>query len=820
MAGWKVQAASVTAVAAVLTVAAVAIKGGDIEESIRERAGAALAPEVTSWAGLEVNGRDVTLTGAAPTPSARELAENRVERLFGVRDVDTDDVELLPEQTPYVVRMVRQNGVLTLEGSAPSVPERARMMAAFTTAVPNLAYNDRLRLARGAPERGFAEVLQTLYPILGELKSGVITLSDTTVTIEGEAASNEAYGRLQVPPALPAGYTLASTTVVRPIAAPFSFTAEIDPNGVAVSGYAPDPDARNRLFGLARTAAGLNPVSDRVDLASGAPDGFVETAAAAIDFLDQLATGRIDISGDRVIVSGVAADPASWRMLNAHLAAWKPAGFQVEANVGLPVVAPYTLAAVRSGDKLTVTGFVPTDAVLAGLRSEATRVAGPNNAVVEATLADGAPDGYPGAASFTIQALDHVSAGTASLADRQITISGSAATSADLLELEALVASATPEGYTVTSTVTPPVVSPFVWSLEKTEDSLVVAGFVPSEAARTAIREVAESVSGDLAVADRTQLAAGLPAGVDLEAVAAFAADQIARLDGGSVRLEGETLSLTGASTSARTAATVTSAFDQALPPAVKKGRVTVDAPAALRFTVERALDTVVISGTVADAAARDAVSETVRRSFGAVDVKMSLEEFPGLPAGATDAVVAAVHAASLLATGKVEVDGSVVTVQGKAFTGVGATRLSTDVATDLPSGYRLDASISVAKREPPVPATACQPLVDAVLATNAIRFDTGSGAIAEESHGLVDRVAAVLQRCQGVTVRVEAMSDAPGPVDMLAKERAAAVAQFFNATGIPLESIESAGVEALAPAPGPAASDRRIAITVRPTTP
>ncbi|WP_075214704.1 BON domain-containing protein [Mongoliimonas terrestris] len=822
MADWKVQAASIATVAGVLTIGAVAFEGGAIEQSIRDRAAEVLAPEITGWATADIDGRDVALTGVAPSEAARALAEQRVARLFGVRGVDMSSTDLLPEQSPYEVRLVRQNGVLSLEGSAPSGPERARMVDAFTRAVPNLAYNDRLTLARGAPENGFAEALAALYPLLAAFETGAIILSDTTVSVAGEAASNEAYARLQAGlPPLPPGYAVADVAVTRPVASPYIYSAAVDDTGVVVSGFAPDPDTRNRLFGLARTAAGQAPIGDRVDLASGAPDGFAEVAADALDFLPLLVRGRVDIADRRIVVSGTAADPAAWRTLNAHLGAWAPAGYTVEADVGLPVVSPYTLTAVRAGDKVTVSGFVPTDAVLEGLKSTATKVAGLKGAVVEATLADGAPDAFAAAAGFAIQALDHLSAGTASLADRRIVIDGTAESGAELLELRALVASAAPEGFEVALTVVPPKVSPYVWSLEKTADSLVVAGYSPSEEVKTAVREASEAASEDLAVADRSQLASGLSPDIAPEAVAAFAAEQLARLDTGRVVLEDGAITLIGATGDARTAVAVRQAFETALPAGTRPSRIALDAPPALTFTIERGLDAVVLEGTVADAAARDRIAEVVRRAFGTIDVEMSLEEFPGLPADAADAAIAAVRAASLLATGTVDLSGTVLTVQGKAFTGVGATRLSTDVATDLPSGYRLDTSISVARREPPVPAAACQGIIDPLLAANALYFEPGVAAVADDSHGFLDRLAGALLRCEGIRLRIEATGDQPGQGAELGKKRATGVARFLETTGMNLNAIETAGVESLPPTTGPAgAADRRIAITVLPATP
>ncbi len=67
--------------------------------------------------------------------------------------------------------------------------------------------------------------------------------------------------------------------------------------------------------------------------------------------------------------------------------------------------------------------------------------------------------------------------------------------SGDLLELEASIALETPDGFQVENNVQPPVVSPYTWSIERTDDSLVVSGFVPSEAVRVAVRDAADDAA-------------------------------------------------------------------------------------------------------------------------------------------------------------------------------------------------------------------------------------------------------------------------------------------------------------------------------------
>lgn len=52
------------------------------------------------WAKLKVEGRDVTINGMAPTPDAAKQAAQAVERTFGVRTVDTSQIQIAPLAVP------------------------------------------------------------------------------------------------------------------------------------------------------------------------------------------------------------------------------------------------------------------------------------------------------------------------------------------------------------------------------------------------------------------------------------------------------------------------------------------------------------------------------------------------------------------------------------------------------------------------------------------------------------------------------------------------------------------------------------------------
>jgi len=793
MVRWQISAILGVAAAVAVTAAALITRTADIAVDLGTRAGQVLAGEATSWAAVDIRGRDLYLRGDAPSEDSRRLAIERLGRLYGVRTVDASAAGLLPEIHPYVTSFERSGDAVALAGAVPSLPDRARLLGALAAAAPGLSVADHSVLARGKADDRYFDALRSLYGLPALLSQGKVTLADRNVTIEGEAASNTSYDRLRsFAPALPDGYALSAVNVVRPLASPFVWSADRDDNGVALSGFVPDPAAREALLDVVRQALGPRNVFDRLDYASGAPDGFADVAEAAADYLDLLASAHISLSDRRLVISGRAASPEAYRTLNAYLETWNPPGFTLQKSIALPIVEPFTLTASRSHGRVTVTGFVPSDEARSAIADAAKAVAGDGEPVVETTLADGAPDGFAAAAEFAIGLLAKLDDGTALITGSHITLSGAAATAGDLIEVEAAIANP-PDGYDVGSAVTPPVVDPYVWSMTKDSEQLTITGSVPSEAIRSAIRAVVDAASDDLGLVDRSGLGAGLDPAIDLVAVARKAAALLSDLETGEVHFEGNALSLSGKAATADASKEIDGELAD-LPGGVVKGSVDVAAPAAFRFFVERGLDTVTIDGDLTDDAMRKALLDAADRAFGKADILDSTAVAAGAPATAQDAVLFAIRAASLLAKGNVGVEGTTIKVTGNAFTAVGAARLPSALSASVPAGYTLDVAVTAMPAEPPLEPAACVEAIGAVLGRSPVRFE--EAAVAADSRGVVDRLGALALRCPAARLSLTATVTGADPAraGTLGEARARNVAAAFADIGIDPARIVTSG--------------------------
>ena len=129
----------VTAAVAV-TAAALISRTADIAVDLGTRAGQVLAGEATAGR-RSMSVRDVFLRGDAPSVEYRQLAVERLSRLYGVHAVDASAAGLLPEVHPYVTRFERSGDTVSLSGAVPSLPDRARILGAMAAAAPGLAWS-------------------------------------------------------------------------------------------------------------------------------------------------------------------------------------------------------------------------------------------------------------------------------------------------------------------------------------------------------------------------------------------------------------------------------------------------------------------------------------------------------------------------------------------------------------------------------------------------------------------------------------------------------------------------------------------------------
>lgn len=276
------------------------------------------------------------------------------------------------------------------------------------------------------------------------------------------------------------------------------------------------------------------------DVASRAEAVATETAGevpGARSIVAQVAGRDVMISGEALSADGAGKAMARLR-----------SEFGVRRALGglSQVVAktPYGWAAIRDGNSITLSGFVPDEAV-AKANVAAARAALPGLKLDDRQeLAFGAPAGFAAMTQALLAKLPALASGKLALDDTRFCIEGKAGTPEDFLALQA--AAGQGDFKLVACNLEPPVVKPYRWHAAKSADGVVaVTGYYPSDEARRQIAAaLRRSFPEPVRIDDQVKPALGAPNA--FLAKVERAASDLARLRSGKVEISDETYRLAG----------------------------------------------------------------------------------------------------------------------------------------------------------------------------------------------------------------------------------------------------------------------------------
>lgn len=431
-------------VLAVLLAIAATTTGDRIEKNIGDRARAALsqAPGDVEDAQIAVEGRDVTVSGVAPSREAASQALAGIGALDGLRAL-RDATTQPPLAKPFVFTLERSGKRLALTGHAPAAGEREAIRAA--AAEGGLEFSDTTTAALGAPKNAaaLARFAATLLEALGD---GKATIVDGAVSLTGAATSFDAYDRVETAlKAPPAGVALGKVEITPPRVAPFVWSAAKSGETISLFGFAPSGEARAALAEAAAALPGAAATSDRTRVAGGAPSGdFVAAAKAALAALGKLSAGKVAFADAVLSIEGESASGAT--PIATSLREALPAGYRLgTATVAAGAVSPFVFTARKQGETLTLSGHAPDEAARAALVAEA-KSAG-DVLSDELSVAEGAPEGFAEAARAALHALARLDAGVAALAGRELAVEGFAYHAKARAEILARLEKELPPGY-------------------------------------------------------------------------------------------------------------------------------------------------------------------------------------------------------------------------------------------------------------------------------------------------------------------------------------------------------------------------------------
>ena len=559
-----------------LTALASYFKAEVIERDLSEKASAALSAN-HPWASVELDGRDLTLGGRAPTPQAAEEALQIADNAYDVRIV-IDDTNELPKVSPYQLSAVKEEGSVRLTGTVPSDEVRTTVVEAAKAAAPGSSVDDQLTLARGAPE-GFEGIATYAIGNLSGLVSGNASVTDAEIKVSGLAKSLDDFDatKLSLAGSVPSGATVTLDNITPPTVTPYKWQADYDGSAVTMSGYAMGADMAKSISDAVADASGSN-VSGDLRTANGAPEGYVGATGYLSGFFPKFSQGTASIEGNALSVSGLAQnttdyDSATKMLENA------PAGFTITSNItppDLPVEKPYRWQADYDGSSIAMSGFAPSESISKGLEG----VVGDVNPGVKISnglnLAGGAPDKLTNAAKYLGGFFPRLDSGNVRLEDTKLYISGLAKTPEDYVAALKMFDNV-PSGFFVEAAkIKPATANPYLFEVQKGDGTIVLNGHVSNAEAKADNLRAAQLAHPNVKITDNTLIASGAPAGFAKASTASIT--MVRSLEEGTLKLNGTQKSLVGRAASKEAAFVVYNQFDTAIP-ASFSGPSTIDYP-------------------------------------------------------------------------------------------------------------------------------------------------------------------------------------------------------------------------------------------------
>lgn len=519
----------------------------------------------------------------------------------------------------------------------------------------------------------------------------------------------------------------------------------------------------------------------------------------------------------------------------------------VENNAALPKkVEPFQWSARRRGNRVRLVGYVPNRATRQTIIGVAKAALPGLDVVDQMSTARGVPavDTWLAGLSFGLKQLPLLKRGDVRLEGLNLTVSGEAEDADAYRKLTAALANdRMPKGITlVAATITPPVVSPFVWSLQSAGGQVVLTGHAP-ESARNALRGIIKSEAPTITAVDKTQPGEGAPQG--WREVAEAVLKQVLRLQAGDAEIKDTTVTVSGVAADDASAKSIRAALRSAVPSGFKlTHQISVkETPAPAPPRTDAPASTPTIPPPEKEAQAKAPV-EAAPAPFPSLE----LESPPPIPP--TKDLEPPVQQAKPALPAPPPVSPPAAAPEAKTAKAPDSPRLQLEPppaappAKDLmppsvpappkqePPKAAAEPKTSVAVSPPPAAAPpppapaqdACTRELGKVDTSGHILFDTNSAKLDATSFDLLNRLAAAARSCNGLRIAIEGHADTDGSArynKRLSVRRARAVENYLVEAGMARRQLETIGYGYDRPAvpndtPENMAKNRRIEFVIR----
>lgn len=469
--------------------------------------------------------------------------------------------------------------------------------------------------------------------------------------------------------------SVRSNVTLAEVVSPYPFVASAKNGSISLAGGVPDETAHAEI--VLATASD----DDELRLLAGAPPRGEWRAAVdyGLAHVNEFDEGEFVLSDLKITITGRARSAQAYDALTTMGESPAPTGAEiVKREIKPPLASPFEWHATFDGATVTVSGFTPTTEFAEALRTDGIDGHPVSTSLV---LASGAPEDFEATARTLLENLVRLEEGRADISDSTVTLSGAPP---DQSTIDSIRLATAPFGAVLT--LEPPRVASYAFSAMRTNGSIALDGFVPSEETRARLGAM-EGVD-----ASGLELARGAPNRFDSGVEYGLAL--VAKMSEGRFTLENTALAVEGRAATATDYTDIETTLDLGAPQGLILSSAAVRPPLADPFvwSVEKDADGVRMEGFVPSAEVR----ELFATSGPPLD-RDSTVIADGYPEGFEAEAAAALAVLPLLDTGRISYDGTSWSMSGavqtpqagfdaeRAFAATGLREAGWTFALDLP---------------------------------------------------------------------------------------------------------------------------------------
>lgn len=486
----------------------------------------------------------------------------------------------------------------------------------------------------------------------------------------------------------------------------YVMSVRFDGSDVTLSGFVPDKLTRGQLLKAVRAKFPDATVRDELEYARGDFDigSWFSGVSFGVDQLAVLETGRLQFVNMGYEISGHAPTYVAYKGVRSAISTDAPKGFKlVRQDVVPPRVSPYTWQAERSSTQLVISGHVPSEEDRARLFGYVKELF-PKLAIIDRMeTAAGSTKGWFRATSVLADQLARLDTGKARMTDAGLLLEGNAASEDIAARIKTALSDDIPQPYTIKSDIKfpepkPPVINPFVSSVDVEPKRVRVFGYAPSEDARKAFLADVKVAFPNREVIDNLKIGSGGPQSWRVCLKAGLSG--VATLGAGQVRLSDQNIEVSGETADEGIAekldGDVRAAANRAC---ASKVNVTLNAPPEPNLNwsiVSDGAGRVTLEGEVPNATTRTALLTRAADVFKGADIIDRMRVVPGYAKKWRGVALAGVGLLGKLRKGSAQLSGQALKIVGEAKDTAVASAVKGQLKSSVVRGYTGSSDITV----------------------------------------------------------------------------------------------------------------------------